>query len=153
MQSKYSYLQGLFFSIFLIAACTNNPITKTDLGEYIYDESNGFSISKNTGAFYLNVTFLPFVWRSLNENSNTTNLSDSLIQSFKKSLLFVFTLSPMEGKSDGDVFLSGVNTKQDYEERVRKANFGFAESWSLHLDDGTELNPLGVQMEQTNGTH
>lgn len=151
MQSKYTYLRILLYSIFFIAACKNTPKTKTDIGKYLYDESNGFSISKNTGVFHLNVTYLPSLWRALNEEPIATNLPDSIIQYFDKSLLFVFTISPMEGKSEGDVFLSGVNSKQDYEERVKKANFGFAYSWILHLDNGTEISPVGVQMEQTNG--
>lgn len=44
-----------------------------------------------------------------------------------------------------------MNSKLDYEERVIKANLGFSESWILLLDNGPELTPIGVQMEQTNG--
>lgn len=140
----------LLIILTIFSGCKKPNLSKSEMTKYLYDESNGFSITKNTDIFKLNLTYFPAVWRALNEKPSSgdhTNYKKSL----DKSLLFVFTISPLEGKSDGDVFLSGVNSKQDYEERVRKANFGFVENWTLTLDNGTELNPIGVQMEQTNG--
>jgi hypothetical protein len=91
------------------------------ISKYSKDESNGLSITKKTGIFVLNVTSIPTKLRILQENIVSSQSQDSLSKKMDKSLLFTFTIAPLEGKSKGDVFLSGVNSKQDYEERVRKA--------------------------------
>jgi len=140
----------LLLILIIFSGCKKTNLSKSEMTKYLNDESNGFSITKNTDIFKLNITYFPTVWRALNEKTSSDD-DNNYIKSLDKSLLFVFTISPLEGKSEGDVFLSGVKSKQDYEERVRKANFGFAENWTLTLDSGKELNPIGLQMEQTNG--
>lgn len=149
MKSNLSLI--VFAALLIQFGCKEPPSTKEELTKYIKDESNGLSISKKTGIFELNVTFIPTKLRILQEGIKSSQNQDSLSEKMNQSLLFTFIISPLEGKTEGDVFLSGVSSKQDYEERVRKANFGFSESWSLHLDNSDALSPIGVQMEQTNG--
>ena len=149
-------MKNKLWFIFLLAhllqiSCKEIPSTKEEINRYIKNEANGFSITKKTGIFNLNVTFIPQKLKVMQENQNNIHQQDSAMQVMDKSLLFIFTIAPLEGKTEGDVFMSGVNSKQDYEERVRKANFGFANSWTLYLDNGVEISPVGVQMEQTNG--
>lgn len=150
MQSKIFSIFNLLLLTILFSGCNQDQISKADLTKFLSDESYGLSITKNTGVFRLNLTYVPSQWRALNANPNSVDHT-SYLKSLDKSLLFLFTISPLEGKSEGDVFLSGVNSKQDYEERVRKANFGFVESWTLILDNGKELDAVGVLMDQTNG--
>src|SRR5690606_6374483 len=126
MKSRRSSIFIFLLVGIIFAGCNQVPSSKVELSKYILDETNGLSITKNTGVFKLNLTYLPSTWRAFNEKSNAIN-KDSLISALDKSLLYVFTISPLKGKSEGDVFLSGINSKQDYEDRVRKTNFGFAD--------------------------
>lgn len=145
----------LCFLLFVQVGCVQNECSVTEFHQYINDPDNGLIKTRTASGFQFSVKFLPPEYVAYNNIKSTGNYNqndyDSLTMMFSKNLTFLLTIGP--DKSVGnkfDIMYIGINTTEEYNQRVHQLNFDIKEYITIDVD-GNKYKPVLTKLENTYG--
>ena len=157
-KNKYAILFILVSIMALFYSCSKSK-TVNSLEEYnkwLSSEANGLVKIKRINGFELRVKFLPVNYLAYKEYQDLEMTKgqkqfDSLRESYKTSLTFLFSICPDHEKGNNeDILISGVNSEQEYNEKVNTMSFNMDKYIKLMIEE-RELAPVLHNMENVSG--
>jgi hypothetical protein len=152
LKSRTLWLLSILLAC-LMAGCRPDSLSPDKYTQWIGNPSNGLVQQRQVAVFDFSLQYWPSEFRAWRELGNGEVFSqiafDSIATANRKSLYFLFTISPTEGKAKGDVLYSGISDYHSYDQRMRMLAFRMKEYWLLRSPDGEEFHPVLASMEQT----
>lgn len=140
----------------LFSSCSSEEIFKSEASynAALNNTDYGLVKTKTVNGIIMSVRYLPTDLLVLRELNNRTTVSqaelDSLRQQYVNSKTFVLTLTPDTNQTKADLMFGGVGSKEEYQEKVLKLNFGMDQYTSLHSLNA-EYTPVLTNMENIYG--
>jgi hypothetical protein len=134
----------------ILSGCGSTIRNEDKYYRWINDESNHLKVVKETNGFILTFKYMPpellayNEYSSARENDQFVN-KDSLINIYKNSLAFIFTI---EDSGNKDIMYYDVRSEQDFKQRILEFNFKLQDYVSIK-GGTTEFVPVLCIMEST----
>src|ERR1044071_9002938 len=140
----------LILLLLVLSSCQSGFRNESEFYKWWSNDKNGLVRSKEIQDFKLSVKYMPPHYLVYNELKNLPGISphtyDSLYNQYKNYRTFFLTIEPIN-KTDGEnILFKGIESIEDFKERIMKLNFSPGEFISLKTPD-KEFKPILSTME------
>jgi hypothetical protein len=136
--------------LLVLTSCQPGFRNESEFYKWWSDEKNGLVRSKEIDDFKLSVKYMPAHYLVYNELKNIPDVSshtyDSLYNHYKSCRTFYLTIEPIDKINSGNILFHGIESIEDFKDRVMKLNFSPGEFISLKTTD-KEFKPVLSTME------